>query len=165
MNRADATMILEAIATEDAEIPADALARLGSEDTLAVVMSALVDAIDIKWEDGIEDDRLVTVFGAELRRVYPDVKVLKQAEDVTAVIKGGLGEYEFFDEVDPDDLFEIAKLVIRSVITERYFGRIELAEFCRGAIESAATDEDDEDDEDDDDEVEADNEDAEADRP
>ncbi|ADD44742.1 hypothetical protein [Stackebrandtia nassauensis] len=142
MNRADATTILEAIATEDAEIPADALRRLGSDDALAVVLSALVDALDMKYEGEVEDERLLTVFAAELRRKYPDAAALADTEDVTAVLRGGLGDYDEFDAIDGDDLFDISMLVIRSIITERFLGPIDLAAFCKEAIDSAADTED-----------------------
>lgn len=143
MNRADATTVLKAITTEDAEIPADALERLGPDTALAVVLSALVDALDLKYEGEVEDERLLTVFAAELRRQYPHAKALKETEDVTAVLRGGLGDYDLFDDVDGQDLFDISTLVIRSIITERFLGPIDLANFCRDAIDSAA-DEDEE---------------------
>lgn len=144
MNRADATILLKAIATEDAEIPADALERLGFESALAVVLSALVDALELRYEGEVDDDRQFTVYLAELRRQFPESKALTDSDTVTAVLRGGLGDYDQFDDLDGEDLFEVAKLVVRNILTERFLGPVDLANFCRDAIDSAA-DTDDED--------------------
>lgn len=149
MNRADARTVLEAVVTEDAEIPADAVERLGFGSALAVVLSALVDALDLKYDGEVDDERLLTVFAAELRREFPHSKALKETDDVTAVLNGGLGDYDRFDDIDGDVLFEISTLVVRNIITERFLGPIDLANFCRDAIDSAADTDDDTDTDDD----------------
>lgn len=147
MNRADATTLLKAVITEDAEIPAEVVERLGFDIALTVVMSALVDALDLKYAEGFDDERLLIVFAAELRRQYPQSKPLKDTDTVIAVLNGGLGDYECFDVIEADDLFDVATLVIRNIITERFLGPIDIANFCRDAIDSAAEADDDDDDE------------------
>jgi hypothetical protein len=135
VNKTDAREVLEAIATRDQGVPAQALERLGDKETLLLISAAVGVASEMNFQPG-GDPVVVTQFADMMQQRYADRYGIKPRV-VEALVRAALGEDELLADVAGEDVLSTGMLVVYEILSERHLGVVDLSDFYNEVLELA----------------------------
>ena len=136
MTRTDDETIVRAAVAAVAQLPSDAVARLGDERTLTLLASASTEAVHRKFRVKPSSE-LIRGYVNSLKERFPDGADLIKPIVAEAVIRHAFGEEDLLDGMDVEDIRTILFLLPYAVVSELGIDGSELDDFVERVIAAA----------------------------